>query len=133
MTSGTAANRTLLRFLIVGGLLAGLYATLAALATSQLPLPKALSAGAAWIVCIPVGFWAHRRFTFVASRPRRHALWFYAGTQALGVGIAAVIGHFFARGSFWPDLPVHLSASFLSAVSSYLINSTVVFRGQSAD
>lgn len=126
-------DNTLLRFLVVGASLAGLYAVLAALATSQLPLPKAVAAALAWITTIPVGFWAHRRFTFVASRPRRHALWFYAATQALGIGIAAGIGHLFARGSFWPDLPVHLSASLLSAAVSYLINSTLVFRGSSAD
>jgi putative flippase GtrA len=124
VTSGADPRRTLLRFVIVGGTLA---------ATSQLTFPKAVSSGCAWILCIPIGFWAHRRFTFVARRPRRNALWYYAGTQILGVAIAAIIGQLFARGEFWPDLPVHLSASVLSAIASYLINSTLVFRADPAD
>ena len=40
-----AIDRTLPRFLVVGGGLALVYATLAALATSHLPLPKALASG----------------------------------------------------------------------------------------
>ena len=55
---------TFARFLLVGGALAALYALLAALATSQLPWPKAVSAAVAWLACIPLGFWCHRRFTF---------------------------------------------------------------------
>jgi putative flippase GtrA len=125
-------DKTFLRFLVVGSCLAALYATLAALATSQLPLPKAVSSGIVWVLCIPAGFWCHRRFTFVARRPHRLALWLYAATQVLGIAIAAGVSHLLARGVFWPDLAVHLLASGLAAIASYLINRWLVFPDASA-
>lgn len=120
-------GRTFLRFLLVGGGMAVLYAALAALATSHLPVPKALSSAGAWVICVPLGYALQRRFTFVASAPHRHALWLYAGTQGLSIGIVATVSHFLARGAFWPDLVVHLGASGLAAVVSYVINRRIVF------
>lgn len=127
MTGPLAPNRTLLRFLVVGGSLAAIYATLAALATSYLPLPKALSSGLVWVLCIPLGFQAHRRFTFTASKPHRHGLWLYAATQGLGIGIAASVSFLLATGSFRHDVFVHLLASALVAVISYVISRWIVF------
>lgn len=129
----TARDTTLPRFLLVGGCLALVYATLAAVATSQLPLPKALSSGIVWVLCIPVGFWCHRRFTFTARRPHRHGLWLYAATQGLGICIAAGTSWLLVTGAFWPDLFVHLLASGLAAVASYLINRVFVFPLAPAD
>ena len=118
---------TFARFLLVGGALAALYALLAALATSQLPWPKAVSAAAAWLACIPLGFWCHRRFTFPGSARRPFALALYAATQLIGIGIGAVMSYLFATGSFRPDLVVHLAASALAAVTSYFVNRTLTF------
>lgn len=118
---------TFFRFLLVGGALAVLYAVLAAVATSQLPWPKAVSAGAAWIACIPFGFWCHRRFTFPGSARRPFALGLYALTQLLGIGIGAGMSFLFATGSFRPDLLIHLTASGLAAVASYVINRNLTF------
>lgn len=126
-------DRTLFRFLFVGGCLAALYATLAALATSQLPLPKAVASGVVWILCIPVGFWSHRRFTFPARQPHRHGLWLYAATQVLGIAIASGTSFLFATGVFWPDLGVHLLASALAAIASFLVNHWIVFPDRPAD
>ena len=133
MTSSPVPDRTLLRFLVVGGCLATLYATLAALATSSLPLPKALSSALVWLLCIPVGFWSHRRFTFTTRQAHRHGLWLYAATQVLGIGIASGVSFLLARGQFWPDLFVHLLASGLAAIASYLINRWIVFPDPSAE
>lgn len=133
MTGLFTPNRTLLRFLVVGGSLALVYATLAALATSYLPLPKALASGMVWVLCIPLGFWAHRRFTFTTRKPHRHGLWLYAATQGLGIGIAASVSYLLATGSFRHDLFVHLLASALAAVVSYLISRWIVFPHPSAD
>jgi putative flippase GtrA len=133
VTTSLATDRTFLRFLVVGASLAALYATLAALATSQLPWPKALSSALAWVLCIPIGFLSHRCFTFTKRTPRRHALWLYGATQLLGIGIASTVGFLLARGQFWPDLFVHLLASGLAAVASYMINRWIVFPGTSAD
>lgn len=126
-------DTTFPRFVVVGGGLALLYATLAALATSQVPLPKALSSGIVWVLCIPVGFWCHRRFTFTTRRAHRHGLWLYAATQGLGIAIAAATSWLLATGAFWPDLFVHLLASGLAAVASYLISRRYVFPHPSAD
>lgn len=133
MTGLFAPNRTLLRFLLVGGSLAALYATLAALATSQLPLPKALSSAMVWVLCIPLGFRAHRHFTFTTRKPHRYGLWLYAATQGLGIGIAASVSYLLATGSFRHDLFVHLLASALAAVVSYVISRWIVFPHPSAD
>jgi putative flippase GtrA len=133
VTGDPAPDRTLLRFLVVGACLAALYATLAALATSQLPWPKALSAALVWVLCIPVGFLSHRRFTFTTRTAHRHGLWLYAATQVLGIGIASGVSFLLARGQFWPDLFVHLLASGLAAIASYLINRWIVFPDPSAE
>jgi putative flippase GtrA len=129
----TRRDTTLLRFLAVGGGMAVLYALLAALATSQLPLPKALSSGLVWVICIPVGFRLHRRFTFTSRKAHRHGLWLYAATQILGIGIAAGVSYLLATGMFRHDLAVHLFASGLAAVASYLINHWIVFPHPSAE
>ena len=118
---------TPIRFLIVGGALAAIYALLAAVATSQLPLPKALSAALAWALCVPLGFWAHRRFTFTRHRAHRHGLWLYAATQVLGAAIAAATSFVLATGAFAADPPVHLLGSALAAVASYLLNRRFTF------
>lgn len=131
MTRGQ--EHTLVRFLIVGGLMAALYATLAALATTHLPIPNALASALVWVMCIPAGFWAHRRFTFTARRPHRFALWLYAATQVLSIGIAAGTSQLLASGTFWPDLLVHLFAAGLAASASYLLNRRIVFPAPSAD
>jgi putative flippase GtrA len=129
----TSGNTTLLRYLLVGGSLALLYAPLAAFATSHVPLPKAVSSSIIWVLCIPIGFWCQRRFTFTTGRPHRHALWLYGATQVLGICIAAGVSHLLARGEFWPDLAVHLLASGLAAIASYLLNRQFVFPDASAD
>lgn len=118
---------TLFRFLVVGGGMTALYSVLAALATTYLPLPRSLSAAVVWMACIPLGFWCQRRFTFTASAPHRHAIWLYAATQGLGICIAATASFLFARGSFWPDLAVHLGAAAFAALLSYLINRWIIF------
>ena len=127
MTAAGLYHNTLLRFLVIGGAMALVYAVLAALATSHLTLPRPLSAAGAWVLCIPFGFWLQRRVTFTASQPHRHALWLYAATQGLSIAIVATISHLLARGSFWPDLAVHLGASALAAILSYLINRRIIF------
>ncbi len=121
------ASHALFRFLLVGSAMAVIYAVLAALATSYLPWPKAVSAAAAWLACIPLGYTLHRRISFVDGTPRRHAPWIYAGSQALSIGIAAAVSALFARGSFWPDLVVHFSGSALAAMASYALNRTLTF------
>ena len=133
MTLHALCHNTLFRFLLVGGVVAIVYSALAALATTYLPLPLPLSSAGAWVLCIPLGFWSQRHFTFTASTPHRHALWLYAATQVLSIGIAATVSFLLARGAFWPDLLVHLFAAALAAVASYLINRRVVFPAGSAD
>lgn len=118
---------TVLRFLLVGGALALVYALVAALATSQLPWPKAVSAGVAWIACIPLGFWCHRHFTFTGSARRPFAIGLYALTQVLGIAIGGGVSFLFATGVFLPDLFVHLGASALAAIVSYVINRRMTF------
>jgi putative flippase GtrA len=124
---------TLFRFLIVGGGLTTLYSVLAAFATTHLPLPRSLSAAGVWILCIPLGFWCQRRFTFTASAPRRHAIWLYAATQMVGICVAATASHLLARGAFWPDLVVHLGAAALAAVLSFIISRWIIFPAASGD
>jgi putative flippase GtrA len=133
MMHASPRDLTMLRFLIVGASLAALYAILAALATSQLPLPKALSSALVWLLCIPIGFWSHRRFTFTTRTAHRHGLWLYGLIQVLGIVIASTVSFLLARGQFWPDLFVHLLASGLAAVASYMINRWIVFPSPSAD
>jgi putative flippase GtrA len=123
----TPGQGTLIRFLIVGGGMALVFSVLAALATAHLPVPDPVASAGAWVLCIPLGYLGHRRFTFPASKPHRHALWLYTATQALSIGIVAALSHLFARGVFGPDLALHLVASALAAAVSFVINRWVVF------
>jgi putative flippase GtrA len=125
--AGLLRDSTLLRFLVVGGGITALYSVLAALATTHLPLARPISAAGVWVLCIPLGFWCQRRFTFAASTPHRLALWLYAATQVIGICIAATASYLFARGQFWPDFAVHLGAAVLAAALSYLINRWIIF------
>lgn len=129
----TIRGHTLLRFLAVGGGIALLYAVLAALATSQLPLPRALSSVVIWVLCIPLGFRLQRRLTFATRQPHRHGLWLYAATQGLGLGIVASVSFLLATGVFWPDLGVHLLASAIAAIASFLVNHWIVFPDRPAE
>lgn len=133
MMPGGPGTSTLFRFLVVGGGMTALYSVLAALATTTLPLPRPLSAAGVWILCIPLGFWCQRRFTFTSSAPRRHAIWLYAATQGMGIVIAATASHLLARGVFWPDLVVHLGAAALAAVLTFLISRRIIFPDASGD
>jgi putative flippase GtrA len=54
-------------------------------------------------------------------------LWLYAATHGLGIGIAASVSYLLATGSFRHDVFVHLLASALVAVISYLISRWIVF------
>lgn len=119
---------TFVRFLLVGGAIAVLYAVLAALATTHLPWPKGVSAGVVWVLCIPLGYWCQRHFTFAGSTPRRFALGLYALTQVMGICIGAGTSYLFATGRFGTDIFVHLGASGLAAVISYLVNRNVTFQ-----
>lgn len=129
----TTGHSTLLRFLAVGGGISLLYALLAAAATSYVPLPRAVSSGVLWVLCIPVAFWLQRRITFTDRAPHRHGLWLYAATQGLGVGIVALTSLLLADGSFRHDLFVHLLASALAAVVSYLVSRRIVFPQAAPD
>jgi putative flippase GtrA len=120
-------NSTFLRFLVVGSGMTALYSVLAALATTHLPLPRPLSAAGVWMLCIPLGFWCQRRFTFTASAQHRHAILLYTATQVLGICIASTASYLFARGSFWPDLAVHLGAAALAAILSFMISRWIIF------
>lgn len=111
--------------------MAVVFSVLAALATAHLPLPDALASALAWVLCIPLGYLGHRRFTFAENHPHRHALWLYAATQGLSIGIVAGLSHLLAQGLFWPDLLLHLGASAVAAAASYLINRWVVFPAKS--
>jgi putative flippase GtrA len=133
MMSVRLRNSTLLRFVIVGGGMTALYSVLAAVATTHLPIPRSLSSAGVWVLCIPLGFWCQRRFTFTDGAPHRHAIWLYAATQVMGICIAATASYLFARGSFWPDLTVHLGAAGLAAVLSYLINRWIIFPAATGD
>jgi len=127
VTLSAVYQNTLLRFLVVGGVMAVVYGMLAAAATSHLPLPKSVSAVGSWLICMPLAYFWQRRFTFAGSSPHRHALWLYAATQALSMAIVAGASQVLASGVFRADLVVHLGASAFAAMASFAINRIVIF------
>jgi putative flippase GtrA len=130
--TGRGRDLTVLRFLLVGGGMAGFYSALAALATTHLPWPHPVSSAAAWVVCIPLGYHLQRRITFASATPRRFALGLYAATQVIGIAIVTLASFLLARGAFWPDLAMHLAASAVAAVASYAINRAFIFPDRPA-
>lgn len=122
---------TFLRFLLVGGSFAGLYAGACTLLTALLPLPAAGVSVLVWLALIPPAYACQRRFAFRASQPRRGALLFYAMTQGVGLVIASTIAALFAGQEPGRNLVVFLAGSALAAVASYLLNRMITFAGPS--
>jgi putative flippase GtrA len=116
-----------LRFLIVGGAFAVIYSvTTAGIVSHSAASPGWVSA-LVWLACIPPAYWCQRRFTFRPRADRRGALWLYALTQALSLGIVTVIAATFSTREMGWNTMVYLAASALAAVTSFALNRYVVF------
>jgi len=93
------------------------------------PLPKTLSSGTTWVLCLPLGFWCHRHLIFATHTAPAGAVARCSGAEA-GIGIAATVS---STGAFRHDLFMHLLASGLAAVAGFLINHWIVFPHPSAN
>ena len=120
---------TFLRFLLVGGSFAVLYALTTAFLVGRLPLPKPATSALVWLACIPPAYWCQRRFAFRAETTRRGAIWIYGLAQLISLVIVSAAGALFVSGSdMIRDTIVYLIASAVAAVSSYAINRMVTFK-----
>ncbi len=126
-TSASAPAGSFLRFLIVGGSIAMIYALVCTGLTTRAGLPPGPVSVAVWLALIPPAYACQRRFTFRTENPRRGAMALYALTQGMGVAIASTVAWAFAGHDAGRDFAVFLAGSALAAVASWLMNRLVVF------
>lgn len=126
-------GKSLLRFLLVGGIAAAAYSLVAAALVSHVNLTPALISALVWLAFIPPVFWCHRRFTFRARRARKGALALYAFTQAVSLAIVSTAGAVFVTQQIVTDTVVYLAASAVAAITSYALNHLLVFAAPRAN
>jgi putative flippase GtrA len=102
-------------FLIVGASCAGCYLILAS-TLHILGLPTTLSSTTAYTLCIPLGYFAHRHFTFRSDQPHNMSLPRYIIVQGVSVIVVTVIT-FIA--SVWMGLSPVFSFLFAAAIAAF--------------
>ena len=118
---------TFVRFLIVGGAFAALYALTSAWIVSHTRLAPAWVSALIWLACIPAAYWCQRRFTFRPSEDRPAALLLYALTQGVSLAIVTVIAALFSTREMGWNTGVYLVGSGIAALTSFALNRFVVF------
>jgi putative flippase GtrA len=116
-----------LRFLVVGGGFALLYAAGTAALIHLAGTPPLPTSALVYAACMPPAFLAQKHFAFAVRQTRPAAFPLYVGTQLLGMGIVSAASGLLASGRFWQDTAVLLAASALAAVVSFLIGRHLTF------
>jgi putative flippase GtrA len=113
-------------FLLVGTLSAACYIALSEVLHSLGISPTASSASA-YIVCLPLGYFGHRAFTFRSSRSHRRAGIAYPVVQVIALGIAVGITFVSAAVIGLPSLLAFFLAALSAASASYFMQKHWVF------
>ena len=127
-TPPPASLAMLLRFLMVGGGFAGVYAVATALLVSGAGLPPLPTSVVLYAICIPLAFQAQRRVTFRVARTRASGFWIYAGVQLLCLAGVAAITTRFVTGTFLWDTAIFLVTAGSAAGLSFVVSKLFAFR-----
>ena len=113
-------------FLIVGGLAASCYVALAMI-LHALGLSPTTSSALAYVLCMPLGYFAHRSFTFRSVRSHRHAGVAYPAVQVIALLIATALTFISADTLGLPPIVAFFLAASGAAAASYVMQKRWVF------
>ena len=123
---GTMYLREKALFLIVGGLSASCYIALAEL-LHKLGISPTASSAVAYVLCLPLGYFGHRWFTFRSTRSHRHSGMAYPAVQVIAWLIAVATTFISASIFALPSLVAFFLAAACAAAASYLMQKHWVF------
>ena len=115
------------RFLIVGGIFALIYACTTAALTVWFGFSALLTSIFVYLACIPLAYHTHRFFTFKDHVPRERGMFAYAGAQLLSLCVVSFIATYFVVSDFWIDSGIYLIAAGVMAAVSYTITKHLSF------
>lgn len=120
-------STSFLRFLVVGGSFALIYAATTSALIAWAGAPPVATGALVWLACIPPAYHTQRRFAFAADRTRRAAFPLYLATQALSLALVSGVSALFVTRIFLLDTLIYLAAAAGAAVLSFLISRFVTF------
>lgn len=118
----------LLRFLLVGGAFAGIYALSTALAIGRLGAPAFAASVVCYALCIPAAFATHRRFTFRLDRVHGAGFAIYAMTQLSSLALVSFASTRFVTGTVLVDTLIFLVTAGAAAGLSFVVSRVFAFR-----
>ena len=117
----------LLRFLLVGGSAAAIYALACTLLVNWLPDWRAAISIGVHAMMIPIAFFAQRRLTFRSSNPPLEEFAQYAGLQIASNSISTWALVRLVTTSPYLNIAVFLMIAGFAAIISYFICNTLIF------
>ena len=116
------------RFAMVGGSFSLGYAIITAGLIRFAAAPPLPTSIIVYLVCIPLAFYAQKKFAFRAQGAGRNAMLIYAGTQVASLAVVSTITSRFVTRNFLLDTGLFLVTAGTAAVVSYLICRFVIFK-----
>ena len=119
-------------FCIVGVLLAALYFVTASVGTSGVGLEPAIASGAAYLLMIPVAYFAHRIVTFRSSELHKVAFPKFVVTSCMGLALSWVIPHLILRMFAVPHWVAFLAVGVIVPTLNFVTTRIWVFGASRA-
>lgn len=118
----------LVRFAIVGGSFSLGYAIVVAALISFAAAPPLITSIIIYLICIPLAFFAQKKFAFRVGQTGRLAMFIYGATQLVSLALVSLITSRFVTMVFILDIGLFLIVAGSAAVASYLICRFLIFR-----
>lgn len=122
-----------MRFALVGGGFSLSYAIVTSALIRFVSAPPLPTSIIVYLFCIPLAFYAQRKFAFRADQSGRSAMLIYAATQVASLSVVSVITSRFVTRNFILDTGLFAATAGVAAVASYLICRFVIFRPSGSD
>jgi len=116
------------RFLVVGGSFSLLYAVVTAASIRFLNTPPFVTSVIVYLGCIPMAYYAQKRFAFRAKNTDRSAIWIYSAVQLTNMVIVSTVNSQLTTRNFVYDTVIFLLAAGATAVASFLICRHIIFK-----
>lgn len=117
-----------LRFGLVGGGFAGLYAVMTAVLVGPFGWPAFVTSVVLYALCIPAAYLVQMRVTFGQRRAKAAGFAIYGATQLVCLAmVTAISTRFVTRDVIW-DTGIFLASALAAALLSYLVSSRLAFR-----
>ena len=116
------------RFLAVGGAFGLFYSVMTAILIGVAGMPPFWTSAAVYSVCIPMAFFAQRRFAFRSTKSAKAAMPPYILTQVGSLLFVSTLSGYFATKTVWVDTLIFIAVSGGAAVGTYLIARLIIFK-----